>query len=1170
MMRQVLRIGLFLILAAGCGRGNYLLGQSGSATEVARKIWMENNPLSLVNGDFKFDRITEKGDLTIFEKFNPASFIILMSLKDGYSLMGYSFDNLFFNADSERAGQLELLDALTTSGRSGPDKSKGTRILTSSVGPLLQTQWGQGRFFNYYCPRDSRGPNGRVYAGCVAVAMGQIVRYYAGFNSINLQYSYHCGFYGQLTARIGPYDWAAMDDAPISVDLEVSDLLSDMGILLNMSYGVSGSTSNSHRALEAFHELGYVGGTLLRRSKFSADSWAEVFYQNISEYKPVMVTGGGHAFVCDGYNLDGLFHFNLGWDGYGDGYYPLAGVMTLPVNEAFTELEPVSWPEPPFSMGMKTADDNNWVTWSYTAGQTPLFSRVFMDDQLFLETSDTLFNIQSLRPGMHKIYVSAVYADGESRWIGPVNVFQPGELLTIRDPQLYSIFQRSLGYGTSENTQFQIYQGELSQIHSLEIDQPVLSLEGLELCNHLKRLVINGFPGSALDAGTLENLRQLRVLEWNGRPMEHPESIGKLSQLTELKIRNTSLETLVFLQSTPKLMKFEYSDASPVEFEVLTHLPLIDELALPRTGLTDASFVSMMTELIQLDLSGNQLTGTGFLAPLNRLIRADLSGNRLKDVLLTDYLQALQRLDVSENNISGIIISAELKALNFLDLSNNKLISPGRFLLYTPALTELDLSHNMLRDMGKQRCPNLEILNVSDNQLIATDWISIQPRLKKLNAEHNRISDLSGLVKNCLFRQLTYLGLDKNPLSKQSFNEWLPLLCGDIDSISKPPSYQPLSPCYVSPANGSRLTVPEVELSWFAEPALQDCVYDIFIMKGDSLEPLLQGLTSSRVLLSQYPSNSFSWVVASRTADSVYYSGVNELRSTPEWAIPFTEGFESYDEGDWLVNESENWLVTGDVKESNHSAMIVASDSRTGMNSMELGGSETAILPMGHLNLPYLSIHFSVLVPQGKHAQVRLQNMNGMYFKLVWDATNTGKFYFNDKFYSTFTVDHQNWMDFEILAHARNNSMFVKAGNQLLINEPCMVPEGVICAQSLEFSSYSEFENADGVGNRFYLDDLKITSSTGISDVSFEPTGPELFRIYPNPFADQLNLTFSQTGDYNISIIDISGKEVYRQKITANANTVNTLELDWLQPGLYSIRINPGYSIPVRIVKSQP
>jgi hypothetical protein len=32
----------------------------------------------------------------------------------------------------------------------------------------------------------------------------------------------------------------------------------------------------------------------------------------------------GHAFVCDGYDGNGLYHFNWGWGGAYDGYFKLA------------------------------------------------------------------------------------------------------------------------------------------------------------------------------------------------------------------------------------------------------------------------------------------------------------------------------------------------------------------------------------------------------------------------------------------------------------------------------------------------------------------------------------------------------------------------------------------------------------------------------------------------------------------------------------------------------------------------------------------------------------------------------------------------------------------------------------------------------------------------------
>jgi hypothetical protein len=253
--------------------------QTGSMTDTAVRLWKQNNRVFPDSGDFHFDRVTREGELVVFETFHPATFIIMSETAAGEVLVGYSFENLFFGTGEEPSVQPLLLESLDAAVRKHFWRIKGTRSLTEGIGPLINTRWGQGKFFNYYCPRDARGPNGRTYNGCVAVAMGQIIRYYGGFNSINTQYSYNSGRFGTLSAKVGPYDWPVMEDSPITVSLEVSDFLSDLGIMLQMSYGASGSTTNGHRALEVFHELGYINGVVLRKSKFSMESWMEVFYE---------------------------------------------------------------------------------------------------------------------------------------------------------------------------------------------------------------------------------------------------------------------------------------------------------------------------------------------------------------------------------------------------------------------------------------------------------------------------------------------------------------------------------------------------------------------------------------------------------------------------------------------------------------------------------------------------------------------------------------------------------------------------------------------------------------------------------------------------------------------------------------------------------------------------
>ena len=61
-----------------------------------------------------------------------------------------------------------------------------TVTLTSSVSPLLKTQWDQIRPYNNYCPATPNGPNGHAYSGCLATALAQIMKYYNHPQSVGL------------------------------------------------------------------------------------------------------------------------------------------------------------------------------------------------------------------------------------------------------------------------------------------------------------------------------------------------------------------------------------------------------------------------------------------------------------------------------------------------------------------------------------------------------------------------------------------------------------------------------------------------------------------------------------------------------------------------------------------------------------------------------------------------------------------------------------------------------------------------------------------------------------------------------------------------------------------------------------------------------------------------
>ena len=63
------------------------------------------------------------------------------------------------------------------------------------------------------------------------------------------------------------------------------------------------------------------------RPNYTQATWEQLLRNELIADRPIVYSGtgsgGGHAFVCDGYDANGLFHINWGWGGMSDGYFNL-------------------------------------------------------------------------------------------------------------------------------------------------------------------------------------------------------------------------------------------------------------------------------------------------------------------------------------------------------------------------------------------------------------------------------------------------------------------------------------------------------------------------------------------------------------------------------------------------------------------------------------------------------------------------------------------------------------------------------------------------------------------------------------------------------------------------------------------------------------------------------
>jgi hypothetical protein len=218
----------------------------------------------------------------------------------------------------------------------------GQRQPVTTVEPLLINMWNQDYPYNAYCPINSAGPGGHVYAGCVATAMSMIMNYYRFPVHGTGSHSYYLPGYGSISANFGStyYNWDAMlnelgSNSGMAINA-VAELQFHCGVAVNMGYAPDGSGAQSTAAAAAVKNyFGYSSAAqYIEKSSYSATSWENMIIADLNVKKPFYYSGfdsdnAGHAFVLDGYQQPGtgnFFHFNFGWSGSGNGFFTLADV----------------------------------------------------------------------------------------------------------------------------------------------------------------------------------------------------------------------------------------------------------------------------------------------------------------------------------------------------------------------------------------------------------------------------------------------------------------------------------------------------------------------------------------------------------------------------------------------------------------------------------------------------------------------------------------------------------------------------------------------------------------------------------------------------------------------------------------------------------------------------
>ena len=215
-----------------------------------------------------------------------------------------------------------------------------------NIEPLMASLWNQGEPYNLLCPRyfNQDGSEGdRCATGCVATAVAQVMAFYrypqATVRTIPGYVASFATDQGEKKVQLrnipsgSVLDWDNMLPVYHGGESEeqlmaVAQLMYWAGMASKMAYGLSSATYMSDALNGLVRYFGYDDGSHIeQRGSHTIASWHNLLYSEILAGHPVAFagvnSGGAHAFVIDGYDVEGLFHLNWGWGGLDNGFFRL-------------------------------------------------------------------------------------------------------------------------------------------------------------------------------------------------------------------------------------------------------------------------------------------------------------------------------------------------------------------------------------------------------------------------------------------------------------------------------------------------------------------------------------------------------------------------------------------------------------------------------------------------------------------------------------------------------------------------------------------------------------------------------------------------------------------------------------------------------------------------------
>lgn len=358
---------VFILLLLGLASRLYAAPVSPEkALKVAEKVFASQPQTKATHGELRiiwdgeFEKTKADTDPDFYVVTREGGGFVIVAGNDRVRpVLGFSFENPFkvegmpCNFEALMRG---LKNYCHTAQNDSPEIQEQWGLFADTKSPFPQNlitneflgsrtvEWNQSDPANLMCPTVP-GQKGRAVCGCTSLSFSEVMTWF-GFPEKGIgtvaEYTYRTDnkveyYYTIPSHELGTvYDWEGFQSmktpaqfyAEQKTDLgrNLGQLLYDIGTILQASYNDGGTwcgiTYMNDRLCVMMRYN--KGARELNREDYPLFMWEDMLKKEVIQH-PVITSGWGHSYVMDGYatynGTEQVFHYNIGWGGYGNGYY---------------------------------------------------------------------------------------------------------------------------------------------------------------------------------------------------------------------------------------------------------------------------------------------------------------------------------------------------------------------------------------------------------------------------------------------------------------------------------------------------------------------------------------------------------------------------------------------------------------------------------------------------------------------------------------------------------------------------------------------------------------------------------------------------------------------------------------------------------------------------------